>query len=273
MTITAQTICDLLAERHSNDVFIQECKSGPSNEGYIRLDAWAMRKSWARPYTFGYEIKVSRGDFMADEKWEGYLQYCSDFYFVCPYKLIAPEELPQDVGLMWVSKNAKRLFIKRKAAHRKIEVPELLYRYILMTRCRIGESEFSYGAYHQKSDGQSYWKQWLKDREIDYNFGQMVGRAIREAVTNRVIAVERENKDLKEKHEMYELLKRVCEKLKVHPSKYLDELSIERQLTHFQKAFPAGLQYTMKMAVESLQRAVSVITNIETTLKNESNKN
>jgi hypothetical protein len=98
MKITAQTIVDLLAEKHSSDVFIRECKDGPSvNNSHCRLDAWAMKRSWSSPCTYGYEVKVSRQDFLKDDKWRNYLPYCNEFYFAATKGLIQLEELPEGI--------------------------------------------------------------------------------------------------------------------------------------------------------------------------------
>lgn len=139
----AQKLTELLAARHNGDVFVAQCKSGPSNYALkgelVIMDAWAMRRSWAKPHTFGYEIKVSRGDFRRDQKWTRYLRYCSHFYFVALPGVIDPGELPDDVGLLVASKNLARLFCKREAAHREVTVPESLWRYILMWRASIAD--------------------------------------------------------------------------------------------------------------------------------------
>ena len=66
--MTSNLIKSLLAVRHAKDVFVEECKNGPTHntKTLIKLDAWAMSRSWANPHTFGYEIKVSRSDFLSD---------------------------------------------------------------------------------------------------------------------------------------------------------------------------------------------------------------
>jgi len=62
--MTAKDIIKILSHKHRDDVFVTECKNGPSNRGYLRLDAWVMARSWARPKVTGYEVKVSRSDFL-----------------------------------------------------------------------------------------------------------------------------------------------------------------------------------------------------------------
>ena len=158
-------LTQLLAARHSADLFVPQCKTGPTHyagHGELKiLDAWAMRKSWAQPTTFGYEIKMSRGDFLGDDKWRGYLDYCSQLYFVCPSGVIDPAELPGYVGLLVASKNMKRLYCKRKAVEREVEIPESLWRYILMWRTEVtGDQE----SRTNNGRGADYWRKWLAQK-------------------------------------------------------------------------------------------------------------
>lgn len=51
-----------------------------------------------------FEFKTSRADFEQDKKWENYLKYCNTLTFVSPYKLIKKEELPKEIGLLYVFK-------------------------------------------------------------------------------------------------------------------------------------------------------------------------
>jgi hypothetical protein len=54
--ITAPQILELLRVKHEGDVFVPECKTGPSQgHDHSRFDAWVMRKSWANAETIGYE--------------------------------------------------------------------------------------------------------------------------------------------------------------------------------------------------------------------------
>ncbi len=138
--ITSAEILALLAEKHAGDVFIPECKDGETwaADGLLKLDAWAMKRSWSPLTTIGYEIKVSRQDFEQDEKWMRYTDLCHQFYFVCPSGLIREEDLPKGIGLMWVSK-AGNLHTKRKAeaSEPNTEKWNGLLVYALMSRSQI----------------------------------------------------------------------------------------------------------------------------------------
>ena len=52
----------------------------------------------------GFEIKVSRADFLQDAKWQSYSRFCSSLSVACPEGLIKPEEIEAPFGLMWVKK-------------------------------------------------------------------------------------------------------------------------------------------------------------------------
>lgn len=190
----SNTIRKIIAKKHEKDVVVFECKNGPSwvSGHLLKLDAWVMRSSWANPACIGYEIKVNRSDFLQDEKWPNYLKYCNEFYFVCPSGLIYPEELPHDVGLYYVSKNGAKMFCKKKAPYRKVEIPENLYRYILMCRSKIVSDQTC-----PKTNNKEYWENWLKNKEINRDFGYHVSGSIRETVNKRIEEVEKENKQLK----------------------------------------------------------------------------
>jgi hypothetical protein len=96
-----------LFRHHSRDFCLRGVKSGSTwfqKSGQLRiLDFWAMRKTWTRYEATGYEIKISRSDFKADHKWEEYLKYCTRFLFACPSGLIKKDELPNDVGLVYIT--------------------------------------------------------------------------------------------------------------------------------------------------------------------------
>lgn len=68
--------------------------------GSLRIDALFidLQNRWCR----GIEIKVNRGDFLKDNKWALYSQFCSSLTVACPADLIKPEEVEKPFGLLWV---------------------------------------------------------------------------------------------------------------------------------------------------------------------------
>ena len=158
-TVTAAQILAHLEKKHTQkpcsdihhpslqDAFYAEVKSGRTRPGYLRFDAVAIKKSWSKPLITGYEIKVSRFDFLRDKKWPGYQAYCHEFYFVSPPGVVTLDDLPSPehghVGLIYYSPEHDTLFTKRRAMYRKIdlrsqEVVNMLY-YLCLYRARAGE--------------------------------------------------------------------------------------------------------------------------------------
>lgn len=140
---TAKDIETLLADKHSKDVFIPQCKNGETwgAEQLLKLDAWVLLRTYSPLTTIGYEIKVDRNDFENDRKWTGYYELCHLFYFVCPAGLIRKTELPDNVGLMWVSQSGKFHIVKRATRHEPntSELNKLLIQ-VVMARAIIVDS-------------------------------------------------------------------------------------------------------------------------------------
>lgn len=140
--MSAPDILNLLKQKHAhnNDVMVPECKNGESYAlGLLRLDLWVLRRTWSPWTTIGYEIKVSRKDFEADQKWGEYLGLCHEFYFVCPPGLIKEIDLRPGVGLIWVSVSGDRLHTKVKAQRHLPDSEKLvqLMSYVVMSRSVI----------------------------------------------------------------------------------------------------------------------------------------
>lgn len=68
-----------------------------------RIDAIVIKPEKTRRI-LGFEIKVSRTDFLQDAKWQNYSRFCSSLSVACPKGLIKPEEIPSPFGLFWVDK-------------------------------------------------------------------------------------------------------------------------------------------------------------------------
>lgn len=88
-----------------------------------RIDLFAMRCWTGSPgrRRIAYEVKVSRGDFLNElrhpEKRQNALDLSHQFYFACPIQMIAPTEVPEETGLVWV--DGKRVTIAKRAPIRK----------------------------------------------------------------------------------------------------------------------------------------------------------
>ncbi len=136
LKVTAADINKALALRHSKEFFITECKNGQTWYGnqLYKFDAVAIYKSWAHPKIIGYEVKVSRGDYMGDNKFIGYMQYFHEFYLVTPTELIDRLEVPTDAGLIYFNPKTGSLTTKKKAIYRSIEVSADMLMYIIMNR-------------------------------------------------------------------------------------------------------------------------------------------
>lgn len=114
--IKSSTIKTLLRLRHSEPIgawaFFDEFMPGIGMAQFgagTRLDGWAMNVWPSNGYkTIAYEIKVSRSDFLRDIKDPGKrawaLTFTDEFYYVAPRHLISAKELPDDCGLIEVSK-------------------------------------------------------------------------------------------------------------------------------------------------------------------------
>jgi DNA repair MmcB-like protein len=192
LSVAACEILELLRAKHSADVFVDECKDGPTHSTeHRRLDAWSMDRSWAHPYVVGYEIKVSRSDFLRDQKWRDYLSMCNSLYFVTPAGLVDPAEIPEGVGLMCASKSGGKLFIKRRAAYRNVVIAENVWRYILMCRTKITRDRTDYAP-----SGRQAALDWLDEKKADYHLGQKVSARIARLAGERIAKIESENKKL-----------------------------------------------------------------------------
>jgi len=168
----AADVLALLARRHAKDVFVPECKDGPS-QGYHhhRLDAWAMRRSWSDPRTFGYEIKLTRGDFLRDAKLTHYATLCSELYLVAPPGVLEAAELPEGVGHLEVIAKGRALRVRSKAPTRRTNPDDLepLLRYVLMSRASIVAS--GYHGQATREERLLEWRAWLVQRQDARDLG------------------------------------------------------------------------------------------------------
>lgn len=206
--MTAKDVLKLLAVKHAQDVFVPECKNGPTWSGdghHYRLDAWAMTRSWANMVMTGYEVKISRSDFLNDDKWRAYLPLCNRFYFVAPRGIIQKEELPAEVGLLEVASTGRVLVTKRKAQHRDISPPIDLLFYIIMCRSKIGQNV--------ENNSLDYWRAFYEELKEKKNLGHRISVAIQEHVSK----VETENIRLSRINDQLSQVRELLKSLGVNP--------------------------------------------------------
>lgn len=184
--VTASTIKHALSQRHKDEFFLTECKTGETwgNDALQKFDALSIKKSWASPCFTGYEVKVDRQDFLRDDKWPGYKNYCHRLYFACPTGLIKPEELPDDVGLVWYNPEKGTLFTKKKAPFRDIEVPAPMLYYILMSRLDSERHPFY-------SSTREFLEEYVADKVEARKLGVLVGTKLAQQVQS--LAEEKES--------------------------------------------------------------------------------
>lgn len=173
--ITSTDIKVALKEMHNSrsTYFITECKTCstyfPDPQGLLIFDGLAITKSYTKPCIVGYEIKVSRSDFLGDNKWHLYLQYCNEFFFVVPKGLVSKDELPEGVRLIYYDPDAKQeLRTVKKAQYRKIEEPVGAYKYIIYSRLEEDRIPFY-------EDRATYAEDYIEDKSYKKAIGDQLG--------------------------------------------------------------------------------------------------
>jgi len=160
------------AERwcYSNTLYRNKYKC---NIVFRELVSWCRETpdllAWARGHVTSLliEVKVSRGDFLADKK-KFYRrtpeeQGMGNFRFYCsPYNLIKAEELPTNWGLLYLSKTGKRILLIKPAEYQKANLKEE-YKFLLSVVKRFKATAAING-----SDFRDYLN--YKDRRKDENY-------------------------------------------------------------------------------------------------------
>jgi hypothetical protein len=190
--VTADDLLQMLAVRHSDAVFVPECKDGPTQtRAHLRLDAWVLAKTWSPITTIGYEIKVDRGDWRRDDKLHNYMPLCHLLYILAPKGVVPVEELPQGVGLLEPVGASGRLQVKRKAARREIQLPAELMVYVLMCRTRITREN---GDPADRNWRVEQLRDWVNGKEERRALSYAVSQKIREAFDRQQVEVDNERR-------------------------------------------------------------------------------
>ena len=258
--MNSRQVIELLRKRHIEDLFVEECKDGPTQTGHHRrLDAWVMSRSWVNFRTYGYEVKVSRSDFLGDQKMTDYIPLCNCFYVVCPAGVVKSEnELPDEAGLLLVTSNETRLITKRRAKFRQIEDPINLYRYILMARTQIVRT-----TQYIEEDRLAYWRNWLDNKTITKDLGHRVSKNLARSIKKTILDVQEENKRLKEQNDGLLEVKQKIEALGLSPDS--PRWSLIRELDKHKNGYASEVEleiqqvlYTMRNATRRLEELQAI---------------
>lgn len=201
---TSRDLIARVSRRHTNDVWFAEVKDGPTWFGsHLRIDGLAIAKSWSPIRVTGYEVKVDRGDWLRDSKWESYLAMCTDLYVVAPKDVVRIDEMPKGVGLI-EAVGEKGLRTARKATHRAITVPSDMLLYLLMSRVRVKDSDYPGMSREARIE---QWRDRLASNRAAKEIGWNVSKAVRERIdkldgagSGRLVAYEAEVEAFITKH-------------------------------------------------------------------------
>lgn len=128
---TAKQIADALKRRHSAPEWNFQSEVQLENR---RIDGVAVGM-WGknRQLLIGYEIKVSRSDFLHEmshpEKSEAAFMACNEFYLVCPKEVLkSTEEAPEGWGVLHVQKNCRLRVVKKAIRQEACDPEDLVHR-------------------------------------------------------------------------------------------------------------------------------------------------
>ncbi len=257
LKITANDILKLLDNRHPIEkyVTVSECKVGASwtSDRCPRLDMWTMARSWAHPSFIGYEIKVNRSDFIKDNKWPDYLPYCTEFYFVCPPDVISINEIPADAGLIITSKNCNKLFIRKKAPYRDIEIPQSILLYILMCRTQITNDLYN------KRPSHVIWQERLEQMKKNKHTGHTLSYLISEKVNKEVREIKKKNDLLYRENERLRYIKEWLDKRNIKLEDVTSWGGIRYQFEELITGLPFNFKHNLLDTKNKIEELLKVI--------------
>lgn len=267
-SLVSSDVMRLLTNRHKEDVFVAPCRTDRTlgSRHWREFDAWVAIRGQA-PRFVGYEIKVSRQDFLRDEKWRDYLPFCHEMYFACPQGIIDPAELPADVGLFHVSAGGARLLLKRKAVYREIEPPIGVLLYVLFNRTAITRKDIDPDA----RDNIAFWQHWLEAKHEKLDLGRSVSRKIRQTVDERVTKVEREQQRLNLLCDSYADIRRLLvtelgftpESLKSSPLVRQAYHTLQRRHAEAMTGVSAELRHGVRNLLEKARQMQAIVDEVE----------
>lgn len=237
--MTEADITKALSEYVGDQVFFMpQVKTGPTwtNHNLKIVDAITVKRSWTNPCISIYEIKTSRQDFIKDEKWPGYLEFCHRFYFVAPKGIIQKDELTRGVGLVTVNERLKAHTVKAAAFRHLESLPHELFYYIILSRLKSERYPF-----HETK--LAYWQDYIDEKKHKSRLGSSINGLIKQTLIEQSAKIDRL------KNQSYEI-KRL--------RKFMDEKNIG--IWDLEQIFSNGRKYLtpgLMRALETVARFVN----------------
>jgi len=139
-------------------------------------------------------------------------------------------------GLLVPSTTGTVLFKKKKAQHRDVEIPEDIWRYILMSRTTVKTGE-----YRKRSDLE-FWQGWPENKTLSYDVGMRVSKELGFLIKNKIEAEAARNNRLEKEVKRYAEVREFMEKLNI-----IQDVGkkVEQLRSGIQKGFSARLNSTI----------------------------
>jgi hypothetical protein len=87
-------------------------------------------------------VKVSRSDWLGDQKWNAYIPLCHRFSIAAAHGVVHDGEVPAGIGWYEYNPATKTLRIKQKVVHRDIEPDANMLMYIIMSKIQSDRIPF-----------------------------------------------------------------------------------------------------------------------------------
>lgn len=240
--VTALDIKKALAEKHYKDFFMTEVKNGstyfPPADGLKILDGLAISKSYTKPCFTGYEVKVSRSDFLRDAKFHTYSPLVNQLYIVCPKGMIDKAELPETVGLMYYVPEKRTITTRKKAIFRQVDYSADMLLYIIYSRLDSDRIPFF-------SDRKEYIREYLENKRD----GKNIGYALKTKMAEEITDLKREVESLRRYRDLRDTYGAVCRVMEEHG---VALWSYDPE--HTAKALAAALDRKVPPEVESVRK-------------------
>lgn len=241
------------------DFFMTEVKDGPTQIDQHELkilDAMSIAKSWVHPCIKGFEVKVSRGDFLRDPKWYTYFPLVNEFYMVCPQGMIERSEIPTTCGLLWYRPKSGTILTKQKATYGGGQPTADMLMYIIMNRLEPDHRPF----FSTKAEwAREYMEQKDRDRHIGQSFGTVLTKRVDE-LEQKLADYDRFESDAKRVRAVLDAIDKVLKKHNITYWSSWDDGSRAKEIDEMlTRVYPAELD-----RIDSdLQAALSLIAKLK----------